>query len=66
MFKDGDPMDDAIAIDETASAFTSPRCRVESFFRMKVSARDVEVDAGVAVAGVVERDFPRKLIIGWD
>jgi len=60
LFKDGDPMDDATAIDEAASALTSPQCRVESFLRMKDSAGDVGVDIGVAVVGVVERGFPRK------
>jgi hypothetical protein len=44
-------MDDATAIDEAASVFISPRCRVENFFRMKDSAGD----AGV---GVVGRDSP--------
>ena len=44
-FKDGDPMDDATAIVEAAKVFTSPRCRVENFFRMKDSSGDVGVDA---------------------
>jgi len=48
-----------MAIEEAASAFTSPRCRVESFFRMKdESAGDVGV--GAVVVGAVKRDFPRK------
>jgi len=58
LFNEGDPMDDATAIDEAASTFMSPRCRVESFFRMKDSVRYVGVDVGVAVIGVAERDFP--------
>lgn len=49
MFKDGDPMDDAMTIDETASALMSPQCTVESFFRMKDSAGDVGVGGGVVV-----------------
>jgi hypothetical protein len=59
-------MDDVAAIDEEASAFTSPRCRAESFFRMKVPAGDVGIDVGVVIAGVIERDFSRKLTMGWD
>ena len=57
-------MDDATAIDETASVFTSPGCRVENFFRMKDSSGDVEDGVGVAVAGVLGRDFPRERNIG--
>ena len=57
-------MDDATAIDEAASAFTSPGCRVESLFRMKDSVGDVEADVGFPVVGVVERDFPRGRTIG--
>jgi len=45
-------MDDATAIDEAASAFTSPRCRMESFFWMKDSTGDAGADVGVAVTGV--------------
>jgi hypothetical protein len=52
-------MDDAIAIDEAANDFISPRCRVENFFRMKDSAGDVGV-------GVVERDTPCGKTIGQD
>ena len=59
-------MDDAMAIDEAASVFTSPRCKVESFFRMKDLAGDVGVDVGVVVAGVVERDFSRKRSMEYD
>jgi len=54
-------MDDATVNDEAASAFISPRCRVESLFWMKDSVGDVGVDVGVAVGVVgvdVERDFP--------
>jgi len=52
-------MDDATAIDDAASAFTSPRCRVESFFRIKDSAEDVGAGVGDAVLAAVKRDFPR-------
>lgn len=63
-FKDGDPIDDAMTSDDATSAFTSPRCRAESFFRMKDLAGDVGVDVGVAVVGVAERDFPGGWAIG--
>jgi len=57
-------MDDATAIDEAASVFTSPRCKVESFFRMRDSTGDVGVNAGVAVADIVERDFSCEQFMG--
>jgi len=53
-------MDDTRAIAEAAKVFTSPRCRVENFFRMKDSSGDVGVDTGVGVTGVLERGFPRE------
>ena len=59
LFKYGDPMDDATAIDEAASTLTSPRSRVESFFQMKDSDGDVALGVGVALVGAVKRDFPR-------
>ena len=52
-------MDDATAIVEAAKVFTSPRWRVENFFRMKDLPGGVGVDVGVGV-GVPERDFPRE------
>jgi len=57
-------MDDATAIEEAARTFGSPRCRVESLFWMKDSVGDVGVDVGVAIFGVVERDFPDGRAIG--
>lgn len=60
MCKDGDPIDDAIAIDEATSAFTSPRCKAVSFFLMKDLARDVVVDAEVTIAGVVQDRVQRE------
>ena len=56
-------MDDAMAIDEAASALMSPQCRVESLFRMKDSTVAVGVGVGV---GIIECDFPRGWTIGWD
>ena len=65
LLKNGDPIDDAMTIDEAASAFTS-RCGVENFFRMKESPGDVGVGGGVVVVGVVERNFLREGSMGWD
>jgi len=63
--KNEDPMDDATANEEAASAFTSRR-GVESFFRMKDSSGDVGVGDGVVVVGVFDRVFLREGSIGWD
>ena len=52
-------MDDATAIDEAASALTSPGRRVETF-RMNDSVWNVGAGVGVAVAGIVEREFHRR------
>ena len=57
-------MDDATAIDETASVFTSPGYRAENCFRMKDSSGDAVDNVGVSVAGAVARDFPRKRNMG--
>jgi hypothetical protein len=58
-------MDDATAIDEAASALTSPRRRVETL-RMKDSAGNVGVGIGVVDTGAVEREFHREWTIGRD
>jgi hypothetical protein len=52
-------MDDATAIDEVASALTSPRRRVETL-RMRDSVGNMGVGIGVADAGAVEREFHRE------
>ena len=59
-------MDDATAIDDTANVFTSPGCRVGSFFWRKYSPGGVGNDVGVAVPGVLERDIPRERNMGQD
>jgi len=58
-------MDDATATDETASVFRSPRRRVEYFFWMNDSSGGGGVGVGIGVAGVLERDFPRKRSMGF-
>ena len=64
MCTDGDPIDDAMAIEEATSAFTSPRCRLESFFRMKDLAEDLVVKAEVTIVDVVELDECTKGLNG--
>ena len=49
---------------EAAELFTSLRYRVKNFFRMEDSSRDVGVDAGVGVGGVLERDSLRERNMG--
>jgi len=59
-------MDDATAIDETASVFTSPRRRAGNFFWRKGSPGcvGVDIDVGVGVSGDLDGDFPRERNMG--